>query len=274
MKFFNDTGRRLPSESMRVFGKIANSTYHNPSYYYRIEDFKFDYNSILKNSIDYGLINKEIDLNTFQSSCEELLKNIKIDSDFNNLLNGPYLPFIISEHNFDDLGEDLELNLLPKLNDSFNNKFPENHFKAILQSDSELKKNITIDPNSRYDIFIECVKKNTVVGWYFPCALQEFDVDSQRKQMLEIPSFQNICLSGGIDICASIIGSPDLLINSHNYAPILCMSAYIHRDPRLVLLLKSYGPHLEFWCMTQMLQKNIKQVSEQWAGGITIYTQI
>jgi hypothetical protein len=45
----------------------------------------------------------------------------------------------------------------------------------------------------------------------------------------------------------------------------------MHDDPRLVLLLKSYGPHLEFWCMTQMLTKDVTQVSEQWSGGISIF---
>ena len=81
----------------------------------------------------------------------------------------------------------------------------------------------------------------------------------------------NKCLSGGIDICAALIGVPELLISDENYAPILCMSSYVHDDSRLVLLLKSYGPHLEFWCMTQMLSKNVTQVSEQWSGGVSIF---
>jgi hypothetical protein len=89
--------------------------------------------------------------------------------------------------------------------------------------------------------------------------------------LLPKPSDFNICLSGGIDICSAIIGNPGLLINSNFYTPILTMSAYQHVDPRLILVLKAYGPHLEFWCMSQMLIKNIKQVSEQWSGGITIY---
>jgi hypothetical protein len=52
------------------------------------------------------------------------------------------------------------------------------------------------------------------------------------------------------------------------------MSSYEHADPRMVLLLKAYGPHLEFWCMTQMLSRNITQVSEQWAGGLSIYLEL
>lgn len=89
--------------------------------------------------------------------------------------------------------------------------------------------------------------------------------------MTDLSEFKNLCLSGGIDILAALIGSPELLINENFYAPILCLSAYVHSDQRLALLMKSYGPHMEFWCMSQMLTPKLKQVSEQWAGGITIY---
>jgi hypothetical protein len=74
-----------------------------------------------------------------------------------------------------------------------------------------------------------------------------------------------------MDICSALIGSPDLLISDEYYAPVLCLSSYVHQDKRLVLLMKAYGPHMEFWCMTQMLTKDTTQVSEQWAGGLTIY---
>ena len=77
-----------------------------------------------------------------------------------------------------------------------------------------------------------------------------------------------------MDISAALISSPELLIDKDHYTPILCMSAYVHKDERLILLLKAYGPHMEFWCMTQMLSKRTKQVSEQWAGGLSLYTKI
>jgi hypothetical protein len=85
------------------------------------------------------------------------------------------------------------------------------------------------------------------------------------------PAGISICLSGGVDICAALTGTPELLFNENFYTPIPTMAAYVHSDERLVLLLKAYGPHMEFWCMTQMLTKNVTQVSEQWTGGLTIY---
>ena len=91
--------------------------------------------------------------------------------------------------------------------------------------------------------------------------------------MIDLPNLvgANLCLSGGIDIVSAMTGFPALLVNEDEYPPVLCLSAYCHQDPRMILVLKSYGPHLEFWCMTQMLSEGVTQVSEQWAGGLTIF---
>jgi hypothetical protein len=159
---------------------------------------------------------------------------------------------------------------------SFREQFPGAHFKAVIQGNAKLASNITLDPRSRYAEFVKWASENGVVGWYFPQALQEFDIESQRQQTeeLPIPVGMGVCLSGGIDICSSLIGSPGLLVNDNAYAPILCMSAYAHTDDRLALLIKAYGPHLEFWCMSQMLLPDIKQVSEQWSGGLTVFQRL
>jgi hypothetical protein len=266
MNFFNKDGRRIPSNNSRVFSEI-------PKNYYQLKQPIIDYNKILGNSIRHGSVSSNISADKFSSTCENLKKKIETNADYSNILNGVHIPFILKRvESVDDLGKDLEDIELPALQNSFKERYPENHFKAILQSNSELPGSITLDPRSRYENFLDLAKKNTVVGWYFPQALQEFDIASQREQMELLPKTENVCLSGGIDVSAALIGSPELLTSEDFYTPILCMSAYVHSDPRLVLLLKSYGPHLEFWCMTQMLTKEVTQVSEQWAGGITIYS--
>jgi len=268
MNFFNSEGRRIPSNDLRVFGEV-------PKHYYQLKQPILDYSKILKNSIRFGGVDARIDAAQFESVCENLKAEIKSNQDFVNLLNGVHIPFICKRvESVDDLGKDLEAIELPGLQKSFNEQFPDSHFKAVLQSNSELPGSVSLDPRARYEGFLDKAQQNTVIGWYFPQALQEFDVESQRKQMEQLPKLGNVCLSGGIDISAALIGSPGLLISEDFYAPILCMSAYVHKDPRLVLLVKSYGPHMEFWCMTQMLAKDITQVSEQWAGGITFYSTL
>jgi hypothetical protein len=265
MTFFNDIGRRIPSRGLRIFSE-------KPLDYYKINEYQIDYSNILLNSIRFGGVNATIKVEAFESECNNLRRKFEADKNFQNLFKGIGVPFICKENkSVQDLGKDLQDEELPNFQRAFNSKFPNHHFKAILQSDSKLAGSIALDPRSRYSEFVDACKAGTVIGWYFPQALQEFDVESQRLQMAEIPEVGNICLSGGIDIMAALIGNPGLLISEKSYAPILCLSAYVHKDPRLVILIKSYGGHMEFWCMTQMLTKNIKQVSEQWSGGITIF---
>ena len=267
MQFFDDNGRRVPGKDARVFGST-------PSFYYQLNQPAIDYGILLERSKQFNVVPEDVTSSDFQSKAKALLEKIKANAAYANLLNGVKVPFITQRKVLGaDLGEELESSLLPNLKASFNVRFPEAHFKALLQSNSELPGNLGLAPASRYEALISAVEAGVVVGWYFPQALQEFDTHSQRSQMTSLPELAgaNVCLSGGIDICAAVTGAPDLLISDEFYTPILCMSAYVHRDPRLVLLLKAYGPHLEFWCMTQMLTRNTTQVSEQWAGGITVF---
>jgi hypothetical protein len=267
LRYFNETGRRIPTKGMRTFGQT-------PSYYYKISQPEINFASIFERQQKFNRISNKLTVDEFSNKAESLLDIIKKNDNYSNLLKGVHVPFVLEySSGEDDLGASLERTHLPNLKSAFNDRYPDSHFKAILQSNSELPGHVSLDPDSRYDELIDTGQRGSVVGWYFPQALQEFDIKSQRSQMKELPILDGakICLSGGVDICSALIGTPELLISEDDYAPILCMSAYVHADPRLVLLLKSYGPHMEFWCMTQMLTKDTTQVSEQWAGGLTVF---
>ena len=90
--------------------------------------------------------------------------------------------------------------------------------------------------------------------------------------MADFKGNNNMCLSGPLEIGNALIATPNLIINEDHYSPILCLSGVKHVDPRLICCFKSYGLHLEFWCLSQMLTKTDKQVSEQWSGGLTLFT--
>jgi hypothetical protein len=270
LKYFDDNGRRIPGEGARVFGKV-------PSFYYKLYQPEIDYELTLNRIKEFSFQEVNATPSTFKTAAEALLEKLKDSEVYCHLLKGVKVPFMIGKKARTlDLGEELESDLLPSLQKAFIAKYPDSHFKAVLQSNSELRGNITLAAGSRYEELIAASESGAVVGWYFPQALQEFDVRSQREQMSSLPEIEGvkICLSGGIDICAAVSGVPDLLISDEFYTPILCMSAYAHADPRMVLLLKAYGPHMEFWCMTQMLTPDTTQVSEQWSGGLTIFTQL
>jgi len=268
LKLFDDHGRRLPTVNDRVFRE-------EPSFYYKINQPNFDFNLILERTKKNLMDVDNLSAADFESKANSLLEKLKDNKDFSLLTNGVHVPFIYRNTSKGvDLGKNLEETILPGLQKSFTKKFPRAHFKAVLQSNSELQNNIKVHPESRYDKFLDD-SLNGVIGWYFPQAFQEFDIDSQRNQMSKLPEINDVkmCLSGGMDIGAAVVGSPELLINKDHYSPILCMSSFVHSDERLVLLLKAYGPHMEFWCMTQMLSKNTTQVSEQWAGGLSIFSE-
>ena len=266
MIFFSEEGRRVPSQAMRVFSDT-------PNFFYRLNTPDIQYPDVWARLHQSGLT-QDLSASEFKRQTEQLIDIVAADANFANLLRGVHVPFVVSvEKQGFDLGGHLEHSLLPKLEQAFLGEYPEYRFKAVLQGNQTLDRQLLLHPDARYEDFIDSAMRSPVVGLFFPQALQEFDVASQRKQMVELPALRgaNFCLAGGLDISAALIGSPSLLINERYYPPILCMSAYVHSDPRLVLMLKSYGPHLEFWCMSQMLSKDVTQVSEQWAGGLTVY---
>lgn len=267
MTFFDLSGRRIPTEEVRVFSR-------EPKEYYKIDQPIINYELILNRIQDINHEIREIKKQDFEEQVKKIIEEIKKKAEYRNLLNGVWVPFIYKRKNKGaDLGRELEEELLPQVKHSFLEKNPQSEFRAILQSNSKLQKNISLDPDSRYEEFIQMSERKAVIGLYFPQALQGFDVASQRKQMktLTNSSGLNICLSGGMDICSALVACPELLFSNENYSPIPIMAAYKHNDNRLILLLKSYGPNLEFWCMTQMLTSQITQVSEQWTGGMTVY---
>ena len=174
----------------------------------------------------------------------------------------------------EDIGKELEDISLPAVAASFGANYPDLHFKSALQGEGTLPNKVTTRPGARYEDFIKIHKDRTIVGWYFPQALQEYDIDSQSAQMKTIPCYDGLVLSGGVDTSAVFVGSPGLLINKDDYPPVLCISGLMHHDSNLMLCFKAYGHHLEFWGMSQMLTPGLTQVSEQWSGGLTLFGAI
>ena len=267
MQYFDYSGWRVPSSDMRTFGESRGN-------YYRLDQPRIDYALILDRIGRHLGAALDITADQFEGRVASLLSRLRSSTDIGNLAGGVYVPFAFRRaQQGADLGTELQDYLLPGLQKSFTERFPEARFKAVLQGDAALASRVSLDPHARYQEFVDASEQGTVVGIYFPQALQEFDLASQRRQMQSLPHppGASICLSGGIDICAALTGIPELLFSEDFYTPIPTMASYVHADERLVLLLKAYGPHMEFWCMTQMLTKNTTQVSEQWAGGITVY---
>ena len=264
---FDGNGRRVPYHGMRVFNEIS-------LWYYKMKQPQDTFEDILSRSRRHAGVDLTVTAKFFESVCMGLKKKVADEPSLNGLFNGIHVPFICPQASESDLGTELEKTTLPSVAASFETSFPDLHFKATLQGSSRLSGELSVAVGSRYERFLEAHKKGAVAGWYFPQALQEYDIDSQRAQMGSLPFPDNLVLSGGADTGAALVGSPSLLVNEENYPPVLCLSALKHADERLMLCLKAYGHHLEFWCMSQMLTPEITQVSEQWSGGLTLFAPL
>ncbi len=267
-ELFDDNGRRIPYKGVRVFNEVSLQ-------YYKINQPKIDFQEILLNSQKHAGVGSNITVKSFESACLKLKGKIQKSTPLRNLLKGVCIPFICPKSLLEeDLGKEFEQVVLPSVASSFKEANPNLHYRVALQGDSKLSGQLSVATESRYEKFIEMHRSKVTVGWYFPQALQEYDISSQRDQMKTLPLYDGLILSGGLDVAAALVGSPGLLINDSNYPPVLCISSFKHSDENLMLCFKSYGQHLEFWGMSQMLCPGEEQVSEQWSGGLTIFSTI
>ena len=265
---FDAQGRRVPFKGMRVFSEVS-------LWYYKLKQPQDSFEDILSRSRKHAGVDPAVTAESFESVCVALKRKVADEPSLNGLFKGVHVPFICSQASGEtDLGTELEKTTLPSVATSFKAAFPDLQFKATLQGSSKLSGELSVAEGSRYERFLESYKKGAIAGWYFPQALQEYDIASQRAQMGSLPLPDHLVLSGGVDTGAALVGSPSLMVNEENYPPVLCLSALKHADERLMLCLKAYGHHLEFWCMSQMLTPELTQVSEQWSGGLTLFAPI
>jgi len=215
-----------------------------------------------------------VDKQCLSKKLDEIVAKITSDPLLPNLINGPFVPFYLPYSSISDIGIRLTDEILPTLSEAFKATDPRAHFKAVIQDKQQLNHRILPAPASGYPALMDANSTSALFGVYFPIVFNQFSVSSQRKAFSKIKSDLQICLSGPLEICSSIVASPKLLIHRESYSPILNMSGAQHVDDRLTCCIKSYGPHLEFWVLTNNLMPGVEQVSEQWAGGLTVYTQL
>jgi hypothetical protein len=256
---FDANGSFIPSSAHKVYSSP-------PSGYYKFNLHRSP--SDIVNAICSSPDKSEKDL---RHGYAELYDEISQDESLSNILRGPIIPFSINRNLSTDIGSILEMDLLPSLNISFLQAYPDAHFKVVTQDKQHLAGRLSPVLGSGYQDLLSSVNNSNIIGYYFPSAFPEFSISSQREAFKAISSPLSTCLSGPLEIVSASIINPSLLINTDRYSPILCMSGVRHHDERLEAVLKSYGPHLEFWVLSNVLTPGFEQLSEQWYGGLTIY---
>lgn len=266
----NHLGRFNPSEECRVFSKT-------PKNFYKLNSPKIEYMTQHQTAVCAGLTSSKLDVSGIEASLAFINDRVGNSDAYKHLFKATAVPFCFTVPDRRiDLGRELEGRWLPLLQTEFEKKIPGAQFRATLQGNTQLADQINPANGSGYAEFLDQHSCSIVVGYYFPTAFQEFDISSQRKRIINLPTIDKLafCLSGPFEIIYTLVCYPDLLFDRQSYSPILCASSLEHKDPRMVMIFKSYGPHLEFWLMSQMLTPSRTQVSEQWSGGLTIYTSL
>ena len=263
----NSLGRFIPSKQCRVFSET-------PKTFYKLNNVNIEYKRQHKKAVSAGLTDAKHGISEIEATLEFINNQIKNSQVYKNLFKATAIPFCLSvPNNGLDFGTELENHWLPLLKTEFEKQNSGAYFRASMQGNTPLSKNVKPVKDSGYTNLLEQISHSTIVGYYFPTAFQEFDISSQRERTRALPKLGDValCLSGPFEIIYSLVCYPNLLFDKQNYSPILCASSLEHNDPRMIMLFKSYGPHLEFWLMSQMLTPDKAQVSEQWSGGITLY---
>lgn len=273
---FDNFGRRIPYQGMRVH-PLA------PRRYFQLIQQELDLSQIYKNSMRFiGLGNFPITAQQFEEVCNTILENLCADSELADLARGIHVPFLCPPIPA-GIGRVEDLRQFVKAAErSLTTQYPPYPFRNRAEEKGKPGETLKLASGTRYEHFEEARTKGAVVGWYFPNCLAGYDIASQRRQMESLPEsvagrgFEaRIVLSGGVEAAAALVGCPLLLYNEEHYPHHLCLSALEDPDERYFYSFEAYGCYLlVFEYRTNVLIPGVTQVSEQFAGGLTVFAAV
>lgn len=264
-QLFDEHGRRIPFKGMRVYNQVSRQ-------YFRTNQPNIDFGEIYNRSAEYMNLQDMVKFSAeqFANQCQAMLEGLQNDSDIANIANGIQVPFICPPMPV-GIRRDKELQVFAKaVGKSFEDRFPGHDFRNITQKQAGMGEDAVVAAGSRYENFEDARCQGVVVGWYFATCLSEYDIDSQRAQMASLPP--QFVLSGGVEAAAALVGCPDLLLNKEVYPHHLCLSALQDPDERFFYSFEAYGLDLRFNRRSNIMTPTVKQLSEQFAGGLTVFT--
>jgi hypothetical protein len=263
MQLFNEHGRRIPFPGMRVYNQVSRR-------YYWLNQPPINFDEIYYRTARHLEFTMPFSAKQFAEACQSMLHDLQSDELSGNITKGIQVPFLCPPLRTGvTRGEELGA-LAQAVGQSFKNRFPNYDFynrvdQGVLQGNK-----LSLAPGSRYERMEEARRQGPVIGWYFPICLSEYDLDSQRAQTASLP--EQFILSGGAETAAALVGCPDLLFNKEVYPYHLCLSALQDPDERFFLSFEAYGQNLVFNRRSNVMTPTVKQLSEQFAGGLTVIT--
>ncbi len=252
--YFNEFGRCVPATSLM-------SLAHKESRrYFQVSQPELDYQAIYDRLNDNFEFSDQISVVDFQKRAQAILDKLQSDSDYKNITHGVAVPFILPKAEYSDIGDALENIYLPSVDKAFHSKFPDYSF--VTHHTESLEGNLAVASGSRHEELIAAMQKHNVVGWYFPTLL-EYSVPAAIEQVGLLP--KQFLLAGGFDTAAAFIGSPDLLLRTDGYPPLLWLSGLATENPDAGYHFEAYGYGLTF-----NRRAHLNKVAEYWASGLVV----
>lgn len=252
-EFFDTHGRCIPAG-------LTAPAHRDTRRYFAITQPKIDYPEIHTRITKHLHIAGAMSAAEFEQRAEAILKELRAVPQTRNLAEGVRVPFLLPKTTYGDLGEAIEKTYLEAVGSAFSEKLPKytfvNHHKGGLTG------KFSIEPGSRHERLIQAMAQSQVVGYYFPC-LTEYSVPAAIEQMANLPA--KFLLAGGFDTCAAFIGSPDLLLRTDGYPPLLWLAALRGETERVGYHFEAYGYNLTF-----NRRPHFGEVAEYWASGLVV----
>lgn len=212
---FDVAGRRMPPEGL---GAAVNGA----SRRYTLVQPAIDYAEIHARILAHVGSEGQVSATEFAERAEGVLDTLRRSEETAPLASAVRIPFALAADRADDLGQAMEDLYLPALGRSWKARFQKADFKNELKGG--LSGKVAVAKGSRYDRLVQALAGGPVVGYYFPMALSGFSVEAALRQMTDLP--ETFVLSGGVEACAALVGSPDVFTQKDGYPPQLDLSAF------------------------------------------------
>jgi hypothetical protein len=196
----------------------------------------------------------------FEARALAIHAQLQADPALSPITQGVGVPFLLPADSLTDYGSALETRYLPAVQAAFKATLPQYDFNA--HHPARLDGKLSVDPGSRHEKLLKTVRDNDVVGWFYP-SLREYSIHAMREATALLPD--NILLAGGIDTCAALVGTPDLLLREDGYPPLIWLGAMNTEKDTVGYHFEAYGYNLTF-----NRRAHLGQAAEYWAGAVVV----
>lgn len=250
---FDGHGRCIPSE-------LGTAVHRKTRHYFAFAQPEINYADIHARITGHLGISACLSAMEFERRAEAILQRLRDDPMTRGIANGVRVPIILPKASYPDYGEVLEQIYLPAVNNAFAEKFPEYNFAN--HHKSGLAGKLGVAPQSRHQRLLAAMRQDQIVGYFFPC-LTEYSIPAALEQISKLP--EQFLLAGGFDTSAALIGSPDLLLRTDGYPPLLWLAAMTGKKENVGYHFEAYGYNLTF-----NRRPHFGQVAEYWASGLVV----